>query len=142
MITFHDLVIEEGPRWKLYLHQNQYYLGRAYAWLVSPGQMQRLSQLSLVELAALRTLEQRYEEALRRLWQPDHMNYAWLGNEFESHKGHGHMHLIPRYARPVVFGGHAFIDEKWGKNYASCPVQIYPNDLMVSIRDALRQQLE
>ena len=142
MVTFQDLVLKEGQRWTLYLHQNQYYLDRAYVWLVRPGQMQRLSQLSLVELASLRTFQQLYEEALSQLWHPDHMNYAWLGNEFPSHKGHGHMHLVPRYGRPVVFGEHTFIDERWGRNYAPCPTQIYPDRLLLAIQDALRRQLE
>jgi len=141
MITFADLVLKEGPHWTLYLHQNQYYLGRAYAWLVRPGQMQRLSRLPPEELTSLQALQQLYERALNQLWHPDHMNYAWLGNEFESHKGHGHMHLIPRYIRPVVFGEHTFTDERWGKNYAPYPVQIYSARLMFAIRDVLRQQL-
>jgi diadenosine tetraphosphate (Ap4A) HIT family hydrolase len=45
------------------------------------------------------------------------MNYAWLGNLFHEHGGHGHMHVIPRYAVVREFLGAEFKDERYGDNY-------------------------
>ncbi|MFZ2555632.1 MAG: hypothetical protein WAX57_02230, partial [Minisyncoccia bacterium] len=110
--------IREYPCWTLYLHSNQYYLGRCYAWLKRDGDMQRLSDLTCEELFELHgSVLPGYESAVGRLWSPDHMNYAWLGNHVHAHKGHGHMHLIPRYKRPVLFSRHEFSDGQWGQNY-------------------------
>lgn len=134
--------IREYPHWVLYLHTNQYYLGRAYAWLKRPGEMQDFADLTFDELFELRTsvlLE--YKAALVRLWQPGLMNYAWLGNHMHIHKGHGHMHIIPRYEVPRNFAGHEFHDARWGENYAPSPKLELPGETLLLIRDALRRHL-
>jgi diadenosine tetraphosphate (Ap4A) HIT family hydrolase len=82
-----------------------------------------------------------YEAAMQELWQPDHMNYTWLGNLFHLHKGHGHMHLIPRYKDPRTFAGMDFADTRWGNNYVPYPQEAAPMDVRLAIRDALRDVL-
>lgn len=139
---FEEVIIREYPCWTLCLHTNQYYLGRCFAWLRREGVMQRLSGLTRKELLELHeSVLPDYEAAIDRLWKPDHMNYAWLGNHVHVHKGHGHMHLIPRYKRPVLFSGHEFSDGQWGQNYPLYPKFELPQDLFFQIRDALRTEI-
>ena len=143
MPNYEELKIKDYQYWTLYLHGNQCYLGRSYAWLRRAGGMQRLSDLTNEERYELFVFVLGgYETALDRLlWSPDHMNYAWLGNEFNVHQGHGHMHLIPRYKCPVLFAGIEFRDDRWGKNYAPYPRIDPPQSMLFEIRDALRKEL-
>ena len=67
------------------------------------------------------------------------MNYAWLANLFEEHGGHGHLHLIPRYKDARTFANITFVDGRWGKNYAPFEAFRPEDDLLLEIRDALRE---
>ena len=143
MASYDELKLKEYKHWTLYLHGNQCYLGRAYAWLKRPGEMQKLSDITEEERDSLwYTTMRRYELAIARLWQPDHMNYSWLGNEFAAHQGHGHLHLIPRYQHEVHFAGEIFTDDRWGQNYAPYPKVEFADDKLFAIRDALRKELK
>jgi diadenosine tetraphosphate (Ap4A) HIT family hydrolase len=52
------------------------------------------------------------KSSLKNSFNPDLMNYSSLGNELK----HLHIHVIPRYERPVEFAGVTFTDERWGQN--------------------------
>ncbi|MBI3572225.1 hypothetical protein HY091_01680 [Candidatus Kaiserbacteria bacterium] len=142
MATYDQLKLKEYEYWMLYLHANQGYLGRAYAWLKRPGAMQRFGGLKFKERDELwdQVLHE-YENSVGRLWTPEHMNYAWLGNEFNTHLGHGHLHLIPRYRRVVSFAGVEFSDGQWGHNYAPYPKIKLPEAILFAVRDALKKEL-
>jgi diadenosine tetraphosphate (Ap4A) HIT family hydrolase len=131
-----------GDAWILFLHQDQRYLGRAYFWLRRSGIMQRLSQLQPEELLLLHKAMASYEETLGRLWQPDHMNYAWLGNEFHLHEGHGRMHLIPRYKSPREAVGFVFTEYRWGKNYTPHERLILSRMDFERLRDTIQEELK
>lgn len=135
------LQIEETPYWSLGLHEDQAYIGRAVAWLKRPGTMQRLSDLTLGEWADLSVLMKRYEHAMEIRFQPDHWNYAWLGNFFSEHGGHGHMHLISRYKmeRTIQYDGHTFTDTRWGQNYTPHVHRMMPRSFMERLVGDLRE---
>ena len=80
-----------------------------------------------------------YKTVLKCLWNPDLMNYAWLGNHIHLHNGHGHLHIIPRYKRLVLLGRRKFLDKRWGKNYAPRPKLELPRKTLFLIRDKLRK---
>ena len=140
---YEEWLIRRYPSWTLYLNPQQYYLGRCYVWLKRFGKMQRITDLKLSEWIELHDcVLPAYEGAIDRLWRPGHMNYAWLCNEFAEHNGHGHMHMIPRYERPVLlFPGCEFRDDQWGKNYAPYPKLDLPQDTLFLIRDMLRSEI-
>jgi len=73
--------------------------------------------------------------ALVGAFQPDHFNYAFLMNM----DAHVHMHIIPRYALPQVFGGMTFTDGRLGEHY-DLGSQIVPVELRQMIVLALRGQ--
>lgn len=140
---YSKFIIKEYRCWTLYLHEYQNYLGRSYAWLRRDGEMQRLSKLTGDERDELfETVFPEYEEAVHTLWSPDHMNYAWLGNEIETHGGHGHMHLIPRYERAVTFCEYGFQDPRWGHNYAPYFKRNLSDDVLFKIRDVIQKELK
>jgi diadenosine tetraphosphate (Ap4A) HIT family hydrolase len=137
-----EWVIRRYPSWTLYLSPQQYYLGRCYVWLKRFGKMQRITDLKYNEWIELYdSILPEYERAVDGLWKPGHMNYAWLGNEFIQHNGHGHMHVIPRYDRPIHFAGREFRDDQWGGNYAPYPRLALPKETLILIRDALRNEI-
>ena len=139
---YEEWVVKKYPNWTLYLSSQQYYLGRCYVWLKRFGKMQRLTDLKLNEWIELYdSVLPEYEGAVGRLWRPEHMNYAWLGNEFAEHNGHGHLHLIPRYERSVHFAEHEFCDAQWGENYAPYPRLILPKEKLILIRDAVKSEI-
>lgn len=140
--AYEHLVLKRYRHWTLFLHENQHYLGRAYAWLNRHKDMHRLSKITKAERDELfDTVLPEYERAVEKLSSPDFMNYPWLGNEFVSHGGHGHLHLIPRYQDPVLFAGRTFTDGRWGKNYAPYPKTKTPKAVVEKIRDALKKNL-
>lgn len=134
--------IKKYTHWTLRLNANQAYLGRAIAWLEREGDMQRLSSLTAKERSELwDVVLPEYEAALKKLFNPDHMNYAWLGNLFHEHNGHGHMHLIPRYASPREFEEMTFIDENWGHHYKIGDKKDVPIEIVFAMRDAFQKHI-
>lgn len=133
--------VKEYRYWTLLVHDDQRYLGRAYAWLVREGGMQRLSGISDEEMTELRVVINEYEAALQELWQPDFMNYAWLANLFAEHGGHGHMHLIPRYKEARTFEGVGFVDGRWGSNFTPNDPFKVEESLLEKIRDAIKNEM-
>lgn len=107
------LLIKEYTHWKIYLHENQCYLGRAILWA------KRKDALDFFDMAK----EERDEyfevglelkKALQTLFNPDLYNYATLANV----DPHLHTHVIPRYASSRKFLDVEFKDNRWGQNYA------------------------
>ena len=134
-------IIKEYKHWTLLLHDNQRYLGRAYVWLVREGGMQRFSEITDEENTELRMVMREYENALKPLWNPDFMNYAWLANHINEHGVHGHLHLIPRYKNQRTFAGIEFVDGKWGQNHSLGDLFKPSPEILIRIRDALKEQI-
>lgn len=129
--------------WTLRVEEKQRYLGQAVAWLEREGDMQRLSSLTKEERAELwDVVLPEYEKAIEVLWHPDHLNYSWLGNLFNLHKGHGHMHLIPRYKDSRIFAGMQFEDNRWGTIYFPYGQDPAPKEVVLAVRDALAAKIQ
>lgn len=144
--SFAHLHIKSYGLWDLYLHENQHYLGRTYAWLrrdgrmhlweITPNERDEFFDVVLCEV----------HEALSWLFHWDELvdllNVAWLGNN-ESHGHHGHFHLIPRYLQPPSLNGVEWeADLRWGKNYAPYPKKEIAEKTFFSIRDSFRKLLK
>lgn len=140
-IKYTTWILKEYKYWTLLLHNDQRYLGRAYAWLVRGGGMQRLSELENDEYIELKIVMKEYEQVLSNLYKPDFMNYAWLANIFVEHGGHGHLHLIPRYNEKRVFADTTFVDGRWGKNYSPSEEFKPSESVMFQIRDIVKSEL-
>lgn len=104
--------VKEFSHRSLYVHKNQCYLGRCYLWCNRADAFD-LSDATVQEWAQLRMILRQVPKKLGVMFQPDMLNYAFLGNV--THHLHGHM--IPRYSRPIELQGLTFEDKRWGKNY-------------------------
>lgn len=92
--------IKDHTHWSVYLHTNQYFLGRIYVWAKREGVVD-LMDATVEEQKELFIIGQSIKRALAKLFQPDLMNYAALANE----ACHLHVHFVPRYASPRTFDG-------------------------------------
>ncbi|HEX2792444.1 MAG TPA: hypothetical protein VHO23_01890 [Candidatus Paceibacterota bacterium] len=141
---YEQLVIFRFVHWILYLHENQAHLGRAYAWLATRHvDLHQLHDLAAEERDELDEVMRHYRSALDALWKPDLVNCCWLGNEYGVHRGHGHMHLIPRYARPpkmLDFGRRHFDDTCFGRNYTHAPKRVLLPEELEHIRKQIEQR--
>lgn len=129
--------IKDYKHWTVYLHTDQYYLGRVYVWA------KRGDALDFIEMASEEREEffeigQAVNKVLKELLQPDLMNYAALANVAR----HLHVHLIPRYASPRSFDDVQFVDERWGQNYAPYNRDFRVQErVLLRIRDAIKEKL-
>lgn len=133
-IDFEQLKIREYKHWSLYLNEFQCYLGRVC--LVA----KRSDAIDFIEMThnereEFFAIAKEVNKALKKLFQPDLMNYAALGNNFN----HLHVHLIPRYEKERTFNGISFVDKRWGSNYAP-----YDREFKLSLKELLviKQALE
>lgn len=136
--------IAEYEHWALYLNANdQMLLGRAKAWL-SGHHLDRMSfsELTPDELCELvYTVMSEYEQAVRRCWPGvTTVNAEWLGNATKHHRGHGHLHLIPRYAGKVDFAGMTFFDPDPEKRRTTERLTV-SEDTLEQIRFALKSAI-
>lgn len=114
---FKAYLLKRFEYWSLYLNRNQYHLGRAYVWLSSRHvDLQPFSDLKPEELRELQMIQIMHQHALKLSFAaPDLVNCEWEGNEIEKHRGHGHMHLIPRYQEAPSFMGREYPDKNFGR---------------------------
>ena len=107
---FEQLKIMECEHWRVELHSNQCYLGRCV--VILKRHAEDLSEITDNERDELFTILKSLKAALGSAFKPNLLNYSSLGNELR----HVHVHVIPRYEKPVVFAGKTFTDDRWGKN--------------------------
>lgn len=140
---FAHLIIKEYQSWRLYLNADQRYFGRSYVWLTSRHvDMHQLTDLTRAEAQELFSIMRAFGKiACSRLLAAT-VNACWLGNEVRTHRGHGHMHLIPRYIGKLEFNKRRFIDERFGRNYAPYEKLILPHDELLDIKGWIQQLLD
>lgn len=107
--NFEKLKIKEYKYWTVYLHDNQYYLGRCV--ISYSKDLVDFFDTTNEEREEFLVVAEKLRNAIKRLFKPDLMNYASLGN-YEPH--HLHWHIIPRYKEKRIFENYEFIDKNWG----------------------------
>jgi diadenosine tetraphosphate (Ap4A) HIT family hydrolase len=111
--AYDHLVITQNRHWTLYLNgRDQSFPGRAYAWM----NQRHVDRTSLTHLGSeerydLLEMYAKYEYAIAQLYAVATVNFEWLGNETDQHRGHGHAHFIPRFYGQVFLHDRAFMDE-------------------------------
>lgn len=110
---YNKYLIKEYKNWDLFLHENQYYLGRCYIWSKNNNNIDLLD-INKKELLELIEILKKIRFSLLEAFEPDKINYSSLGNI----TNHLHIHLIPRYKTQRTFLGKNFEDQNWGENYS------------------------
>ena len=121
---YKDNKIKDYTYWEVYLYKSQGNLGRCYVWCKRADALD-LPDATLEEREELFVVLRDVEDAIKKAFNPDILNYAFLGNTVH----HLHGHIIPRYPKPVIFEGVEFTDEKYGHNYQT------NTDFKVSLED-------
>lgn len=135
-MNYLDLLLLEGQHWDLFLHADQTVIGRVYLW--SKSDATDLMDVSIEAFQELHALGRRVKAALTQLYQPSIFNYLSLNHQTP----HLHVHIIPRYERPIARHGYTFIDENFGSSYRQNKSLELPDSIYTAIRDGLRTALQ
>jgi len=138
MTDYDQFKIKEYTFWDLFLHVNQFpYLGRCYAW-AKREEADKITEFKTGELLELfGKVIPDWNKAVYELFQHDRPNLAILGNEAT----HLHAHLIPRYNTSREFQRITFTDPNPTGNYAPYPKQKIELDILLQIRDKIKEKL-
>lgn len=98
--------------WSVYLHVNQYFLGRMYIWCHRPTAID-VTDLNSEEWTELQLVIRRSQSVLRTVFDPTLFNQGSLGNE----TARCHVHIVPRYESPRTFNDILFTDTLFGGNW-------------------------
>ena len=137
MRDYQQLKIQKFENWSLFLHENQYYLGRSYLWAHREEDFD-IFEMNSKEKDEFFDIGKKVKRAILECFNPDRFNYANLQNE----ANHLHLHIIPRYKTQRLFDGLLFSDENYGKNYAPYDKNFKVNDgILFKIRDEIKSKL-
>ena len=98
--------IKEFKYWFLVLNYKQGFLGRCL--LILKSHKTDEAEMTDHEILEKHKIYCLWRKAVAEAFNPDKINQAQLGNEEHVHKGHLHWHFVPRYRRPIYFGGIEF----------------------------------
>ncbi len=109
----------ESTFWSVFLSDEQDYIGRCI--LVLKRHCGSLSELTDDEWGELHMLVRKVETGLKTALGATLCNWSCLMNSF--YKGsdpdtHLHIHVRPRYDRPVTINGSIYIDSEFGHHYS------------------------
>lgn len=137
-IDYNQLKIASYKHWEIYTHENQCYLGRVFLQLKDDTGIEDFLAIEQAMQEEFFAVGNAVKAALKKLFQPDKMNYAALSNTSPKI----HVHFVPRYATPRAFQGMTFVDTRWGKNYAPYDKSFVVNqEMLFAIRDAIKENL-
>ena len=109
----------ETAFWSVFLSDEQDYIGRCI--LVLKRHCGSLSELTESEWKELRGLICKVETCLKTVLGATLCNWSCLMNSFYKESApnpHLHVHVRPRYDRPVTINGNTYIDSEFGHHYA------------------------
>ncbi len=111
--------VYESRFWSVFLADEQDYIGRCI--LVLKRHCSSLSELTGEEWDELRGLICKLEACLKAVLGAAVCNWSCLMNSFYKEAApdpHLHIHVRPRYDKPVVINGNTYTDSEFGHHYA------------------------
>ena len=109
----------ESKSWSVFLSDEQDYIGRCI--LVLKRHCDSLSELTDDEWDELRDLVFKVEACLKAVLGATLCNWSCLMNSFYKEAvpdPHLHIHVRPRYDKPVMLNGNTYNDDEFGHHYA------------------------
>ena len=131
-----EQLIKKYKFWKVLLNINQYYLGRIIVALNK--HKEDFLDTEKEEREELFEIMNKIAKALKKLFNPDLLNYAILMNQ----EKHLHLHIIPRYKEEKIFDNVIFRDENFGHNPFSNNEFEIPIEIFNKIKEKIKTQLE
>ncbi len=135
-MEFNELKILSGKYWDVFLHQDQTAVGRLYFWYKQKAD--DLLDIPKEALIEFHKLGNKIKSTLNKQFKPDMFNYFSLNN-FTKHL---HIHVIPRYSKKIELSGLIFEDISFGKSYKSNPNFVVDKDILIKIRDKIKNNLK
>ena len=133
---FSNYLVKEYRYWGIYVHENQNYLGRCVVWCKREDALD-MTDANPEEQRELFQILGELREALKKSFNPDWLNYAFLGNEMR----HLHGHIVPRYKESKTFMGTTFEDTLYGHNYRTDHSFVTTEELLQEVRRRLKAAL-
>jgi len=92
--------IKGFKHWILYLHFNQYFVGRTL--LICRRHIFNIENLNSSELLEMKKIILLWKSGVIAISEPINYTILLSNTEKSIHRGHLHVHLIPRHARPII----------------------------------------
>ena len=111
--------VYESRSWSVFLSDDQDYIGRCV--LVLKRHCNSMSELTDNEWDELRNLVCKVEACLKAVLGAALCNWSCLMNSFYKEAvpdPHLHIHVRPRYDKPVILNGSTYTDSEFGHHYA------------------------
>ena len=111
--------VYESKSWSVFLSDEQDYIGRCI--LVLKRHCHSLPELTDDEWDELRDLICKVEACLKTVLGATLCNWSCLMNDFykgSAPDSHLHIHVRPRYEKPVMLNGKVYSDSEFGHHYA------------------------
>ncbi|MBR4797873.1 MAG: HIT family protein [Oscillospiraceae bacterium] len=134
--------VYESTFWSVFLSDEQDYVGRCI--LVLKRHCASLPELTEDEWEELRGLVCKVETCLKTVLGAALCNWSCLMNSFfkESEPDpHLHIHVRPRYDRPVMINGNIYTDSEFGHHYALDKNGAIPAEDKEEVLDRLKEWL-
>ncbi len=119
--------VYESKSWSVFLSDEQDYIGRCI--LVLKRHCNSLPELTADEWEELRSLVCKVEACLKAVLGATLCNWSCLMNNFYKKPApdpHLHIHVRPRYDKPVVINGNTYTDSEFGHHYAARKSGVIP----------------
>ena len=133
----------ESKTWLVFLADRQDYIGRCI--LVLKRHCNALSDLTDDEWDELRNLIGTIEACLKTVLGATLCNWSCLMNDFYKQPApnpHLHIHVRPRYDKPVVLNGNTYTDSEFGHHYAVNKSGVIPSKDKEEIYARLKEWFE
>lgn len=146
-----ERIIFETKYWRVVLHENQSYLGRAVVRLKRA--CGDITCVTMDEFDEWRIVAAMMQDAARAVFGMDAPNWDESSFDWALLMNHAyrenpptplvHWHFIPRYRNPVQFAGEVFTDTQFGNNWREKPERKVNKEVERQIiggyREALRK---
>ena len=109
----------QSQYWSVYLADEQDYIGRCI--LVSDRHCASLSELTIEEWGELGEIVKKTELCMKNVLGAEMCYWSCLMNSFykkSEPNPHLHIHVRPRFRKPVVVNEKSYADEEFGHHYA------------------------
>jgi len=137
MENFSNNIVKKYNHWTVNIHPNQEYLGRCVIWCDRKNALD-LTDVTEDEKHEFFQIIQELKKTLEKAFNPDWMNYSFLGNSTR----HLHCHMVPRYKNEREFAGIIFKDKRWGYNWLLDKSFVTPNKLLQLIKIEIQKNFE